>query len=219
MQNLSMADYSITRTILQFILFRVRCLSKHDIIVISYYKRVITYYPTLADCYVFNVLATYHWPLKLTYMHVHRSHHWCDHDCSNEKCYWAMMEVWHSWQIVVFPKHTNSIWNIGMRHHFLFPIPNTTVPFNFPNFGTIYSLRILDSCSPQAIGWCTLHPNYNSAGCFRSRIHSEMLSRLMALRLSGYDVFADCAATFTSWRCLRRRDALGFVLRRSRLES
>lgn len=80
--------------------------------------------------------------------------------------YWAMMEVWPSWQIVVFPKHTNSIWNIGMRHHFLFPIPNTTVPFNFPNFGTIYSLRILDSCSPQAIGWCTLHPNYNSAGCY-----------------------------------------------------
>ena len=77
-----------------------------------------------------------------------------------------MMEVWPSWQIVVFPKHTNSIWNIGMRHHFLFPIPNTTVPFNFPNFGTIYSLRILDSCSPQAIGWCTLHPNYNSAGCY-----------------------------------------------------
>lgn len=87
MQNLSMGDYSITRTILQIILFRVRCLSKHNIIVISYYKRVITYYPTLADCYVFNVVATYHWPLKLTYMHIHQSHHCRDHDWSNENCY------------------------------------------------------------------------------------------------------------------------------------
>ena len=75
--------YEIDSSNADHIIFLVWHLSKHsNIIVISHYTRVISYYPTLADCYVFNVIviATYHWPLKLTYIHIHRSQHRHDHD-------------------------------------------------------------------------------------------------------------------------------------------